>query len=308
MTIEVPDPVYRGRFAPSPTGPLHLGSLLAAMGSYLEACRHGGQWLVRMEDLDPPREVPGAADQILRSLEAHGFEWHGAVIFQSARSEQYSQAISRLQAAGLLFACRCSRRELASLADQPSAGPVYPGTCRGRNLADRPGRALRFRVPARQLCFDDGLQGRNCSDLTHDCGDFVVRRRDGLIAYQLAVVVDDADQGISHVVRGADLLDSTARQVALQEALGLPTPAYMHLPLIVGNDGQKLSKQNGAVGLDDRQALANLTRVFSCLMPQTRALPTFSGTTEFWAWARDRWNPSALKGRLALESSALAMA
>lgn len=304
MTVEIPGQSYRGRFAPSPTGPLHLGSLLAAMGSYLESLRLGGEWLLRMEDLDPPREMPGAADQILRSLEAHGFEWHGPVMYQSDRSEHYLRAISQLQAAGWLFACRCSRRELAKVASQSAGGPVYPGTCRELDLKDQPGRALRFRVPAVELSFHDQLRGRICSKLARDSGDFVVRRRDGLTAYQLAVVVDDAAQNISHVVRGADLLDSTARQIALQRALDLPTPAYMHLPLILGDDGQKLSKQNGARGLDDRHALANLARVFGYLAPDIPSAPEFSGTAEFWAWASSQWQPAALTGRLVFPASA----
>lgn len=232
-----------GRFAPSPTGPLHAGSLLAALASYCEARAAGGRWLVRIEDLDPPREMPGASDLILRQLEACGFEWDGEVRFQSTRHAAYEAALHQLQDQHDLFWCRCSRAELSRL---PSA--AYPGTCR-RFTAPRADAAIRLRVDEGPVRFTDGLFGDQQEDVRQTTGDFVLKRRDGLYAYQLAVVVDDADQGITQVVRGADLLDNTARQIVLQKRLGLPTPSYIHLPLVVHPDGSKLSKQTFAPAL-----------------------------------------------------------
>ncbi len=296
MTVEHSRPLHRGRFAPSPTGPLHMGSLLAAMGSYLQARHSGGQWLVRVEDLDPPREVPGATTAILAGLEAHGFEWDGKVVYQSERGESYLAALDVLARQQFLFACRCSRRDLFKAGKAGKEGPIYPGTCRQAGLADAPGRALRFAPAPGILCFRDALQGKICEDVRRETGDFVVRRRDGLIAYQLAVVVDDAEQGINAVVRGCDLLRSTARQIRLQQALGLAQPEYMHLPLIMGRDRKKLSKQNGAEPLDDSQALANLYRAHHLL--RQKPLDTGAVTTvrEFWSLAIANWDPSPLIG------------
>ncbi|MDE2343761.1 MAG: tRNA glutamyl-Q(34) synthetase GluQRS [Betaproteobacteria bacterium] len=232
--------VIRGRFAPSPTGPLHFGSLVAALGSYLSAKSRGGQWLLRMEDLDTPRNVAGAEASILACLEGFGLCWDGPVTRQGERLPLYQAALERLLAAGLAYPCGCSRQEVAG---------VYPGTCRQGLPHGRIARAFRFRVNALPSCFNDELYGRLCQDLARDVGDFVVRRADGPFAYQLAVVVDDAAQGITEVVRGADLLDSTPRQVALQQALGLPTPRYLHLPLARTREGEKLSKQTGAAAV-----------------------------------------------------------
>lgn len=236
-------PATVGRFAPSPTGPLHAGSLLAAVASYCEARSAGGRWLVRIEDLDPPREMPGAADLILRQLEAFGLEWDGEVRYQSRRQAAYEAALEQLQRQGDLFWCRCTRTELSRL-----PGSAYPGTCRAFT-APRPESAIRLRVPDALTSFIDGLFGPLQENVLDAVGDFVLKRRDGFYAYQLAVVVDDADQGITQVVRGADLLDNTARQIVLQQKLGLPTPDYMHLPLLVHGDGSKLSKQTFAKAL-----------------------------------------------------------
>ncbi|MFN7924146.1 MAG: tRNA glutamyl-Q(34) synthetase GluQRS [Bryobacteraceae bacterium] len=233
-------PRYRGRFAPSPTGPLHFGSLVAAVGSYLDAKSHGGEWLVRMEDLDKPREAPGAADAILRCLERMGFEWDGAVMYQSYRTDAYREALERLVRAGAAFACSCSRRD---------AGDVYPGTCRAGAKGEA--RSWRFRVGNEPVAFTDRVQGRFEQSLETGVGDFVLLRADGIFAYQLAVVVDDAEQGITDVVRGADLLDSTPRQIALAKSLGVATPEYLHLPLVLGPDGQKLSKQTLAPAVEE---------------------------------------------------------
>jgi glutamyl-Q tRNA(Asp) synthetase len=231
---------------------------VAALGSCLEARVHGGRWLLRVEDVDPPRIVPGAADAILHSLEAHGFEWDGPTLWQSARSGAYRDALERLMRTGHLYGCTCSRKALAGLARPGVDGPVYPGICRGRAPAE--GTAWRFQVDHERIVFKDALQGRVACDLAAECGDFVLRRADGVITYQLAVVVDDADQGVTHVVRGADLLTSTPRQIALQQALDLPTPAYLHLPVVLDRAGDKLSKQTLAAPLEDAHPLPALIR------------------------------------------------
>jgi glutamyl-Q tRNA(Asp) synthetase len=265
-----------GRFAPSPTGPLHLGSLVAAVGSWLFAGSKEGRWLVRMEDLDAPRVVPGAAEAILRSLERYGLTWDGEVVFQSKRLEHYDRAFEDLLRRKEVYACACSRADLLRAASAPAPGDeereegrdlpneeerasggssapptsIYPGTCREGLPPGRAARSFRFRVPSGLFTFEDLLFGSLSESVEHAVGDFVVKRADGPFAYQLAVVVDDAAQGVTEVVRGADLLSSTARQVALQRALGRPTPAYAHLPLVLGPDGSKLGKRDGALPLD----------------------------------------------------------
>ena len=251
-----------GRFAPSPTGPLHLGSLVAAVGSWLSARRAGGLWLVRMEDLDTPRVVPGSADEILRALERYGLTWDGDVVHQSRRIALYDEALATLRARSLVYDCACSRADLQRAASAPvGREPVYPGTCRLGLPPGRAARAVRFRAPHGVIAFDDMILGRNEEDVFETTGDFVVRRADGVYAYQLAVVVDDAAQGITQVVRGADLLTSTARQIALQRALDLSTPSYAHLPLVVNADGSKLGKRDGALplpSLDERKVAETL--------------------------------------------------
>ncbi|HEY6009496.1 MAG TPA: tRNA glutamyl-Q(34) synthetase GluQRS [Geobacteraceae bacterium] len=241
-----------GRFAPSPTGPLHLGSLVAAVGSYLMARGSGGRWLVRMEDLDTPRVMPGMADDILRTLETLGLLWDGEIMRQSLRTEAYGAALDRLIRAGHVYPCGCSRAEIARISSAPHAGdegPVYPGLCRQGLLPGKTARAFRVRVGDTPVAFTDRIMGSYRQVLSACCGDFVVKRADGPFAYHLAVVVDDADQGITQVVRGADLLSSTPRQIFLQQLLDLPTPAYSHLPLVTNPDGSKLSKRNNAVSL-----------------------------------------------------------
>jgi len=223
-------PGYRGRFAPSPTGTLHFGSLVAAMGSYLDARAQGGEWLVRMEDLDQTRTLPGAADAILRTLDALGFEWDGAVAYQSRRTQAYAQALERLRQAGLVYPCGCSRKQIQRSARLGPEGPIYPGNCRRGLAAGVAARSLRLRVPDQTCAFEDRIQGRIEQNLARQVGDFVVQRADGFHAYQLAVVVDDGWQGINRVVRGADLLLSTPRQIYLQRLLGLDRPDYAHLP------------------------------------------------------------------------------
>jgi glutamyl-Q tRNA(Asp) synthetase len=247
-----------GRFAPSPTGPLHLGSLVAALGSWLFARAGGGRWLVRMEDLDTPRVIPGAADDILRTLERFGLTWDGEVVRQSQRTGWYEDALRSLRMNGHVFPCACSRSDLSRTASAPArgdasdtaTGAVYPGTCRNGLSPGKAPRAFRFRVAPGTVTFEDRVFGPVAQDLQRSVGDFVVRRADGPYAYQLAVVVDDAAQGVTEVVRGADLLDSTSRQIALQHALSLPAPSYAHLPLVLGGDGTKLGKRDGALPLD----------------------------------------------------------
>lgn len=235
--------VYRGRFAPSPTGPLHFGSLVAAVASWLDARANGGEWLVRIEDVDTTRTVPGAADEILRALEGFGLEWDGEVVWQSARTALYAAALERLRAGGVVYRCRCSRKEVADSGIAGIEGAIYPGTCRALALDATHAGAMRLDVGAAPIEFDDRVQGRIRQDVARDIGDFVLARRDGLHAYQLAVVVDDADQCITDVVRGADLLQSTPRQIVLQRLLGYATPRYLHVPVAANARGEKLSKQ-----------------------------------------------------------------
>ncbi|WP_343621770.1 tRNA glutamyl-Q(34) synthetase GluQRS [Acinetobacter proteolyticus] len=237
---------YKGRFAPSPTGPLHFGSLLTAVASYCDAKANHGQWLVRIEDTDIPRIFPNSETHILSCIDAFQFEPDAEIIFQKNRFEIYEQVLEQLKQFDAIYACQCTRKMLGS-------NHIYAGTCRDLNLefADQ---AIRLKVTDQQICFEDRLQGRQCSNLLHELGDFVLKRRDGIISYQLAVVVDDYLQGISHVVRGADLLDNTARQIWLGSLLGYPNLSYMHLPLAMNDQGQKLSKQNLAQALDITQA------------------------------------------------------
>ncbi|MCG6897771.1 MAG: tRNA glutamyl-Q(34) synthetase GluQRS [Thiocapsa sp.] len=278
---------YRGRFAPSPTGPLHPGSLLTAVASYADARAHAGAWLVRIEDLDRPREVPGAADQILRTLEAFGLNWDEAVVRQSRRAAAYREALDRLDTDQLTYPCACSRAEIARNGRPGPEGPVYPGTCRDGVRVGRKAQTIRFRVPEGPIGFHDRIQGRQVQSVAESVGDFVVRRADGLPAYQLAVVVDDAWQGITHVVRGADLLLSTPRQVLLQAALGLGRPGYAHVPLVVDHQGRKLSKSLAAAPIEIRNPFPALRLAWNLLgqPPPPADLPP----GEFWTWAIPNW-------------------
>lgn len=241
-----------GRFAPSPTGPLHLGSLVAALGSYLMAKKCGGRWLVRMEDLDAPRVVPGIADDMLRTLEMLGFRWDGEVVYQSRRGDAYRSALQLLDERGLVYPCGCSRSEIARLASAPhpgEEGSSYPGICRDGLPPGKAERSCRVRVHNGEVGFHDGIMGEYSRVLSVSGGDFVVKRADGPFAYHLAVVVDDAAAGVNQIVRGADLLSSTPRQIHLQRLLGLRIPEYFHLPLVTGPGGEKLSKRDNAVSL-----------------------------------------------------------
>jgi glutamyl-Q tRNA(Asp) synthetase len=286
---------YRGRFAPSPTGPLHFGSLVAAMASYADARTAGGLWHVRIEDVDTPRARPGADTLILTALERLGFEWDGPVWRQSARREAYEEALATLRAAGRAYPCVCTRRELAQHPLGRLGERVYPGTCRaGVAGAQHTQAACRVRVPVEPIAFDDRLYGRQAQRLARDVGDFVVLRSDGLFAYQLAVVVDDGAQQITDVVRGADLLASTPRQIFLQRALGLATPTYLHVPVAVDAQGVKLSKQHGAQPLP-ASPLPALLAAWTFL-EQAPPHETPSSTRAFWTWACANWRPRRLHG------------
>lgn len=287
--------MYRGRFAPSPTGPLHFGSLVAALASYLEARQQQGEWLLRMEDLDTPRNMPGAADAILRSLEAFGFEWDGPVVYQSERHDLYAAALARLQEGGLVYPCGCTRKEIADSAIHGIEGAIYPGTCRSGLPPGKTARAWRIRAENRTIGFDDAILGHVAQNLARDIGDFVLKRADGFYAYQLAVVVDDADQGITHVVRGADLLDSTPRQIYLQQVLGLPAMHYAHIPVVLNAQGEKLSKQTQAAAVDDRQPATQLWQALDFLQQSPPAAVRNAPLADIWQWADQNWQLSRIK-------------
>ncbi|HFC6485333.1 TPA: tRNA glutamyl-Q(34) synthetase GluQRS [Neisseria meningitidis] len=283
--------MYTGRFAPSPTGLLHIGSLLTAAASYADARSNGGKWLVRMEDLDPPREMPGAASHILHTLEAFGFEWDGEVAYQSRRYALYEETLCRLKTAGLVYPCHCSRKDWQAGARRGADGFVYNGRCRHPGQRPAPqGKqpAWRIRVPDRDIGFSDGIVGGYAQNLARDIGDFVLLRADGYWAYQLAVVADDAEQGVTHIVRGQDLLVSTPRQIYLQQCLDVPTPQYAHLPLLTNAQGQKWSKQTLAPALDLNRREQLLRQVFRYLnLPEA---PEADRPAELLDWAVAHWD------------------
>ena len=290
----------RGRFAPSPTGPLHFGSLIAAVASYLDARSQQGDWLVRIEDLDLPRQMPGAASAILRTLEAYGFTWDGAVLYQSQRDHYYQDALHALSARGQLYPCSCSRKEIADSATHGIDGLVYPGTCRHGLAPGKQARAWRIKVNEQPVCFRDAVQGEICQVLARDIGDFVLRRADGLFAYQLAVVVDDYLQDITHIVRGADLLDSTPRQIFLQRTLGYATPQYLHVPVAANAVGEKLSKQTLAQPLDSRHRSEDLWQVLAFLGQSPPSTLRQSPHTDIWQWAMQHWRPEQIPHQRAI--------
>lgn len=308
---------YRGRFAPSPTGPLHFGSLVAAVGSYLDAKHHHGTWLVRMEDLDTPRCLPGAADDILRTLEAFGLHSDEPILYQSQRTTAYVEALNKLQGSGVVYPCCCTRKEISDSALHGIEGFVYPGTCRLGMSHQRATPAWRVRTDflsrhSREggndensrvdgdICFEDALQGRITQNIEKEIGDFIVKRADGLFAYQLAVVVDDAFQHITHIVRGADLLDSTPRHIYLQRLLGLPTPHYMHLPVAVNDAGEKLSKQTLAAPVDAAQPVATLVRALKFLRLHPPAQLMECEVAAVLDWAVRNWTTRELAGQRSL--------
>lgn len=280
---------YRGRFAPSPSGPLHFGSLVAALGSYLDARRHNGVWLLRMEDIDQPRERVGAADSILASLELFGLEWDEPVLYQSSRIDAYAEAVNHLLSSGLAYRCSCSRKEIQESGINGGEGMIYPGICRNSYDASRDAKTLRIITDSTEIRFPDLIHGGFRQDLEQDVGDFVIRRADGLYAYQLAVVVDDAFQDITRIVRGSDLLFSTPRQVYLQQLLSLPLPEYAHLPLVMGDDGKKLSKQSLAWPVDNNDPLQSLLKAAEFL-GQIPEKERPANLDEFWEWAISNWD------------------
>jgi len=278
-----------GRFAPSPSGPLHFGSLVAALASWLDARAAGGRWLLRIEDLDVAREQPGAADEIPRQLEALGLIWDGPIVYQSRRTERYRAALARLEAQGLTYWCGCSRREIAdsSLGLAADGARIYPGTCRLGIAAGRSSRAMRVRTSGESIRFTDRVQGEIVQSVEREVGDFVLYRADGVFAYQLAVVVDDAEQEVTDVVRGADLLDSSARQISLQRLLGVTAQRYLHVPAAVNSAGEKLSKQTGARALELARPEQELSRALAFLgQPPPQRL----AARELLEQARIHWN------------------
>lgn len=288
---------YRGRFAPSPTGPLHFGSLVAAVASFLDARSHGGEWLVRIEDVDRPRTVAGAADAILRALELCGLHWDSAVVHQSRRSAAYVAALDALRLHDRVYPCACSRREIADSGVAGVEGYVYPGTCRAGLPAGRSARALRVDTRGAHAAFEDRIQGPVAQDIASTIGDFVLRRADGLHAYQLAVVVDDAAQGITDIVRGADLLDSTPRQIFLQRLLGLDTPRHAHVPVAVNDRGEKLSKQTHAPALAADHAGADIARALQFLGHPPPPDVAREAPATLLAWATENWDLHAIPRR-----------
>lgn len=278
---------YRGRFAPTPSGPLHFGSIVAALGSYLQARTANGVWFLRIDDIDPPRVAPGATDAILRTLEALGFRWDGAVIYQRMRREAYHAALHRLRLRGLTYPCSCSRKQIADVARMGVDGPIYPGTCRSDLQGDAPARAVRVLTRGAHACFDDPVQGRQRFAIDVAFGDFVIYRADGVYAFHLASAVDDIELGITEVVRGRDLLESSARQHWLIEVLGVPPPRYVHLPLARSASGEKLSKQTHAAPVDVARPLETLRAALAFLghppPPEVEALDSL------WQWALSAW-------------------
>ena len=288
-------PPRRGRFAPSPTGPLHFGSLLAALASCCDARAQRGEWLLRIEDVDEPRSRSGAAGEIVRTLARYGFTWDGPIVTQSMRVAVYEEALEALRAGGAAYPCACTRRELETAPLGASGERVYPGTCRAGispPRAARTQRAWRVKTGDTTIAFTDRLQGPQLQVLAREVGDFVVKRADGLYAYQLAVVVDDAQQRITDVVRGADLMSSTPRQIHLQRVLGVPTPAYLHVPVAINGAGEKLSKQTHAAALPD-DPLPALEAAWRFLDQPPPRLPTRDVAT-FWRHALANWTPARL--------------
>lgn len=288
---------YRGRFAPSPTGPLHFGSLIAAVGSYLQARAHRGEWWVRIEDIDPPREIAGASDAILASLEAHGLAWD-RLDYQSDRLEGYAAALEQLRETGRLYPCTCSRREIAEAAGETGGPRIYPGTCRNKTIIPHGRHALRVDTRNAVVRFVDRIQGGQTFRLHEESGDYVLRRADGLYSYQLAVAIDDAEQGMTEVVRGNDLIESTARQMYLHRLLGLASPIYAHLPVAVDpGTGRKLSKQTFARPLEDSRAARNVWDVLAFLGQAPPADLRRSDLPTVLQWGLDHWRLDAIPAR-----------
>ena len=290
--------IYRGRFAPSPTGHLHFGSLVAAVGSYLQARVQNGEWLLRIEDLDPPREQGGAAAHIIKTLEHYGFEWDGEISYQSRRYELYQNALEQLIDKNHCFACNCSRKKIQLHAERLEISPhIYPGTCRDRSTTEFDSDAIRVKVLNHHIDFIDLLQGDQRVGLADKIGDFVIRRTDGLYAYQLAVTVDDAEQAITEVVRGSDLLSSTPHQYYLQQLLDYSHPDYLHLPLVINQEGEKLSKQSYAEPIEMADASSNLVQVLHFLGQRPDRALTRASVRDIWDWAFENWQVATIPPR-----------
>ncbi len=293
---------YCGRFAPTPSGPLHFGSMIAAIGSFCDARAHGGQWQVRIDDIDTPRAVTGVADEILRTLEAFALQWDGRAVYESQNRDAYHHALHSLRATGRVFACSCSRREISKAGIRGADGPVYPGTCRTAPRADRPVRSLRLRVEdSDTIGFTDQLQGRFSQDLAASVGDFVIYRADGVFSYHLACAVGDAHQSITHVVRGADLIDSTPRQIYIQRLLNLPTPRYLHLPVATNRHGEKLSKQTHATPVERARAPQTIYAVLRFLGQQPPEELAHWSAQQAIDWAVNAWQRERLPNASAIE-------
>ena len=296
---------YVGRFAPSPTGPLHFGSLLAAVASYLQARTNQGKWLLRVEDIDPPREQPGADKRIIGALEAYGFEWDGPVSYQSQFVDRHDALVRRLLDDDQAYPCSCSRRDLAGARRGP-LGAIYPGTC--RNGSSGTEVAIRVGTDDEPIRFVDALQGEQTERLESESGDFIIKRRDGLIAYQLAVVADDHDQGITQVVRGIDLLDSTARHIHLQRLLGFTTPDYLHIPVAENSDGQKLSKLTGAAEINQNEVRPVLVCALDALGQGPASDLVASCLASIWQWAAENWRPGTMANQKGIPADQYTMA
>ena len=285
---------YRGRFAPTPTGPLHFGSLIAAVASYCQARSLQGDWLVRIEDVDEIRTVPGSADDILRTLDNYGFQWQGDVLYQSHRKPAYEETLQQLLTKDLIYRCVCSRKELQEQAELGELGIIYPGLCANKQHTENIESAIRIRTQNQHIEFEDQIMGKYGHNLKQDLGDFIVRRRDGLFAYQLAVVIDDEFQQITDVVRGIDLLNSTPRQIYLQQQLDYNTPTYAHLPIAIDANGNKLGKQTGASTIDSGKPVAALVKAMNFLGQQTEPGLENASLNTFWQWAIEYWDISKI--------------
>ena len=308
---------YRGRFAPSPTGPLHFGSLVAAVGSYLQARSQQGIWLIRIEDLDPLREIPGTTKLILNALEVYGFQWDETITYQSKRSDLYADALHQLQEQKLIYPCTCSRKFLRANAQSPTPSDstpsnsapsnelntslIYPGTCRPASFPIKQQHSIRIRTDNNAISFNDRLQGSFSQKIESESGDFIIKRSDGQHAYQLAVVVDDAEQHITEIVRGSDLLDNTPRQLYLQRELKLDNPDYMHLPVAANQRGIKLSKQTHAEPVDLKLAIPTLWRALTFLGQKPPEELLDADLESFWTWAVQNWDAGAISRVMSLQ-------
>jgi len=290
----MPTSIYRGRFAPSPTGLLHIGSLLTAIASYLDARSNDGIWLVRIDDIDPPRELAGASDAILQALEAHGLHWDESVLYQSTQSASYQGLLDQLVQHKMAYPCSCSRKQSRTQHN------LYSGHCRNRSLPGNETDAIRVQIENSSIDFEDQIQGHCQFRLDIDIDDFVVKRRDGYFSYQLAATADDLRQNITHVVRGSDLLDSSARQIYLMGKLGHQTPQYAHIPVLINSNQQKLSKQNLAPALDDQQAVANILYCLRKLEQPVPSMPDSAQPAELLQWAAKHWHPERIPASLSI--------